>query len=252
MKLFCALLLIILMPTSLWANETITISTGEYTPFTSANLKHDGYVNHIIREAFKRVGYDVKYDYLPWKRAYELAKQGRYKASSYWSINSERVKHFHASEPVVVDKTVFYHLKSKSIDWNTLEDLKKYRIGATLEYSYSEEFWQAQKSKMLNIEVAPTDELNFKKLLRERIDIFPMGSITGYSLLSEKFDPSIVQLITFHPNALTSSPGHLMFSKADPNAEDLLKKFNEGLAQLTKEGMIDQFTDDLYAGRYKK
>ena len=65
------------------AEEIITVATLEYHPWTGKNLKFNGFVNHVITEAFQRKGYSVKYTYLPWKRAVTETKNGKYSALSY-------------------------------------------------------------------------------------------------------------------------------------------------------------------------
>ena len=69
----------LVVPSAL-AGETITIATLEYAPFTGKNLKFNGFVNHVIAEAFQRRGHGVKFAYLPWKRAVTETKNGQYPA----------------------------------------------------------------------------------------------------------------------------------------------------------------------------
>lgn len=57
-------------------SKTVSITTGEYPPWTGAALQNNGYVNHIISEAFASVGIETTFIYMPWKRAFEEAKQG--------------------------------------------------------------------------------------------------------------------------------------------------------------------------------
>ena len=129
------------IPLHSWAQNVISISTGEYPPWTSKDLKYDGFVNHVITESFKREGYIVQYKYYPWKRNYIQAKKGKFHATSYWYYSKEREKNFYYSDPVSIEKIVFFHLKLNPMkDWGTLNDLKSYRIGATREYTYTKEF----------------------------------------------------------------------------------------------------------------
>jgi polar amino acid transport system substrate-binding protein len=65
------------------AEEKITIATLEYSPWTGKNLKSNGFVNHVITEAFQRGGYTVKFTYLPWKRGLTETENGKYAALSY-------------------------------------------------------------------------------------------------------------------------------------------------------------------------
>ena len=65
------------------AEEIVSIATLEYHPWTGKNLKFDGFVNHVITEAFRRKGYSVEFTYLPWKRGVIETKSGEYAALSY-------------------------------------------------------------------------------------------------------------------------------------------------------------------------
>jgi polar amino acid transport system substrate-binding protein len=235
------------------AEEIITISTLEYAPWTGKNMKFNGFVNHVITEAFQRSGYTVEFTYLPWKRGVIETKSGKYSALSYVYFSKDREKEFYLSDPISEEKIVLFHLKSNPIkDWKTLEDLKNYKFGATRGYTYTKDFWDAAKSKRIMVDITNADLQNFKKLLAGRIDIFPSGLVNGNSILQKEFNPSIPPLISFHPKPLSKTRGHLAFTKSRKNSESLVRIFNQGLAKLKKEGLYDRFKDDLLAGKYSQ
>jgi len=235
------------------AAEIITIATLEYSPWTGKNLKDNGFVNHVIAEAFNRKGYAVTYTYLPWKRAVTESRSGNYSALSYVYWSKDWEKDFYLSDPISEEKIVFFHLKSDPIKaWKTLDDLKDYKFGATRGYTYTKEFWRAAESKRLNVEVTTTDKQNFQKLLTGRIDIFPSGLVNGYSILHKEFDASESDRIAYDANPLSETTGHLAFPRSRKNSESLLRIFNQGLIELKQEGLYDQFRKDLLAGKYSQ
>lgn len=235
------------------AGEVIRITSGEYPPWTPEKLKHEGFTNHVIAEAFGLKGYEVEFTFYPWKRVYEAARDGKtYHATSFWYPSDERRKEFHYSDALQEDKTVFFHMKATRFpDWATLDDLKDKRIGATREYTYTQEFWDAQKGGRLNIETANSDELNFRKLFKGRIDASPTADLVGQSLVREKFSPEEAATVAFHPKALMSTTGHLLFSRQSEDSEELLTIFNRGLAKLKESGRHAELQADLIAGRYE-
>ena len=167
------------------AEEIISIATQEYSPWAGKNLKFNGFVNHVITEAFRRKGYSVKFTYLPFKRGVIETKNGDYSALSYIYFSKDREKEFYLSDPISEEKIVLFHLNSNPIkDWKTLDDLKNYKFGATRGYTYTREFWKAVESKRLKVDIADSDKQNFKKLFVGRIDIFPSGLVNGYRILS--------------------------------------------------------------------
>ena len=235
------------------AEEIITIASLEYAPWTGKNLKSNGFVNHLITEAFQREGYTVKYTYLPWKRGVTETKRGEYSALSYVYWSKDRENEFYLSDPVSEEKIVFFHLKSNPInDWVALEDLKNYKIGATRGYTYTKEFWDAAKTKRITVDLANSDLQNFKKLLSGRIDIFPSGLVNGNSILQKEFDASKSALLLYHSKPLSKTTGHLAFTRSRRDSENLRRIFNQGLVKLKKEGLFDKFREDLLAGKYSQ
>jgi len=233
------------------AEEIITVATLEYHPWTGKNLKFNGFVNHVITEAFKRKGCSVQFTYLPWKRAVIETKTGEYAALSYVYLSKDRQQEFYLSEPISEEKIVFFHLKSNPIkDWDTLADLKKYKFGATRGYTYTKEFWQAIESNQLTVDVTDSDKQNFKKLFVGRIDIFPSGLINGLSLILKEFDAGKSDILSYHQKPLSKTTGHLAFTKSRNNSENLVRIFNQGLAELKEAGLYNQFVVDLLAGKY--
>ena len=239
---------------SVSTGETVRITTGEYAPWTSVKLDQMGFTNHVISEAFKLEGYDVEFKFYPWVRAYESAKSGeRFQATSYWYPSDERAREFYYSDPIQTDATVFFHLKNNPPpDWETLDDLKGLRIGATTGFTYTAEFWGAAKSKRLNIEEANTQEINFRKLLKGRIDLLPVDSLVGRKILLGAFGKNASEKVTYHSKPMFAPTGHLLFSKKLANGEELVAAFNRGLSRLRESGRYAQFQTDLINGRYEQ
>lgn len=236
------------------AAETIRISSGEFAPWTSEELRHAGLTNHLISEAFKLVGYEVEFSFFPWDQAYDVAKDANsFQATSYWYLSDHHDKDYYASDPLQVDRTVFFHQIDSSLEnWNTLDDLKGLRIGATRGYTYTPEFWEAEASGLLDIQIADTDEINFEKLVNGEIDLFPTELLTGKQLLYRTYSPQIVDFIGYHRKPLSAPTGHLLISKQLENGEELLVQFNQGLAKLIESGRNIRFQQNMIEGKYIK
>lgn len=232
--------------------EVIRITTGDFPPWTSEKLKHGGFTNHVISEAFALEGYTVEFTFYPWKRAYDAAKEGeKFQATSYWYPSERRREDFYYSDPLQEDAIVFFHLKSNPLPhWETLEDLRGRHIGATEGFTYTDEFWAASAAGVLNIEVAISDKINFRKLLKGRIDLFPSDPLVGRRILLEEFGLKAAEAVTYDPRPLTAVTGHLLFSKNAENVEELLAAFNRGLAKLKASGRYALFQSEWIAGKY--
>ncbi len=161
-----------------WA-ETLRITNGEWPPFTSQNQPHGGPLSRTVAEAFKQAGITVEYGYFPWKRAYDYARSGAWDGSVGWARNAAHLKDFVMSEPVLhVDKVLFYR-KATPIGWLRVEDLKRWRLGATAGYSYGDEWDDAVRNGVLRVETVTLDAQNLRKLLENRLDAVAMDLDVG-------------------------------------------------------------------------
>ncbi|WDD96936.1 substrate-binding periplasmic protein [Thalassomonas actiniarum] len=222
------------------AQETIRITTGEYPPYYSQKLTNYGPIPDIVIQAFAHANIKVEFGFFPWSRSLELAKSNHWDASCCWFDTSQWYEYFNYSDVLVSRDKIFFHLKSYPFDWQSYEDLKGIKIGATARHAYGEKFAAANKTGKLLIEDAPTNAMNLKKLFAGRINIFPIERQVGYQLLADLFTPEETQLFTHHPKILFSGRVRLLISKKNPKSQYFMKKFNQGLKMLKESGEYEQ------------
>lgn len=231
-------------------NDALRISTGDFSPWTDQKAKHSGFVNRVIREAFRREGYRVEFIYWPWKRALETARVGKVDASSFWYVNEEKLKDFYYSEPISEHKELFFYLKRKDIpQWKTLSDLSGFKIGATRSFTYTDEFWSLAGEGKLQVFEATSDLLNFKKLLVGRNDLFPAAEVVGWQLLSQlEKNPS--EKVATLEKPLAIQLGHLIFPKVNSKSQTLLHAFNRSLQAMVEDGTVEQYRSEMMQGTF--
>ncbi len=224
--------------------DTVPITAGEYRPWLSKDLPQQGFIAQLITESFADSSYQPELTFMPWKRAYDQAKSGNYAATAYWYPSEKRRRHFIYSDSLHTESTHFFYNKEKPLkQWSVLADLKGYKIGATDGYTYNDAFWQAAQDGTIEIDLAIRDELNMAKLIRGRIDLFPVEKHLGFALLTTHFQPHMTHMVDFHPTPLVKTTGHLLFSKAYPNAPKLVEAFNKGLQKLRSTGRYDELLE---------
>jgi len=206
--------------------------------------------SHIITEAFALEGVTVIYKWVPWKRAYEITKEGGYDATPTWVPTPEREQDFYFSNTILVNQKVFFHLKSFPFDWETIKDLQGMKIGGTLGYTYGE----AVKEGKLTVDWVPRDFQNFRKLAAGRIQIFPQEFDVGYAYIHDLPPEHAEQaaLLTHHPKPLLETTHHLIFSKQVAKNQRLLELFNKGLKTLKESGKLDKYFEASRQGAYKQ
>ncbi|HOV13686.1 MAG TPA: transporter substrate-binding domain-containing protein [Spirochaetota bacterium] len=223
-------------------NKEIVIATAPFAPFRIINASNESMVEgsdaDIVRDVFARINYKVTYEVYPLPRAWDKIKVGEISGFVSLTKNQEREQYCIFSDQLNTVKDVFFKLKKNKITWNTLEDLKKYKVGYS-DYNYAQVFKDAiaqnlfARQELVKIENPEVSHLSM--LLKERTDIFIAEASVGQYLInvnSPKFDE-----IDYIDKPIGDiRPFFFVMSKKYPNAESIMKEFNKELAKFVKEG----------------
>jgi len=212
---------------------SLVIITGNYPPAIDGARSDKGYVAKIVSDAFSLEGITVNFLFLPWARGLHTVRKGDEVAIMYYAKTQERAENFLFSDALFEEEWVFFHLKKNEIQWKQLTDLSKFNIGATLSYSYSEEFHELAKNKVLNVNWVTRDKQNWQMLMNGRIDIFPNMASSKHQL-DKLFQPHDIAKVTFHKKPLAKQLNYLLFSKKHSDSEYFKNKFNLGFSKLKK------------------
>jgi len=240
------LIFIFALSSTVNAAEKITLANGEWAPYLSKDLKHSGYMSHIVSEAFAEEGIEVDYVFLPWKRGFEDAKEGKYQGSLIWGYNDDRAKDFLYSDTVAELGTSLFYNKSNPIEWNEPADLKKYKMGGVIGYAYGIE--ELEKQGVLKIERIGKDVGNYKKLAAGRLDIVLEDTEVGHESINKL---GMTEQLAVHPKTLKSRKYSVIISKNAPNAQALVDAFNRGLKKLKDDGRYQKYLEASRRGEYK-
>ena len=233
--------LLLMVSVNLQAGDLhITISTGEYAPFTTEQHEHYGLINQAITEAFRRQGVSVEYQFLPWARALDSVLVGESDASSFWYYSPDLEKDYLLSAPIHEHREVFFHLRGLEVpDWQELSELSHLTFGATQGYTYTPEFWSLGERKLLHQQVVASDEQGVMMLMSRRIDMLPMDEVVGWQMFQEKLSEDELASVTISEKPLKASESYLVFSRSNDAAADLLDRFNAGLRSMQSDGTLD-------------
>lgn len=229
----------------------LKISVGDWPPYLSSDLQHNGVIGHLISDVLADEGYRVSFQFLPWPRAYSAAAAGRFDASAIWMHKDEREADFLFSAPLLDEQFVFFHLKSLPFDWQTFDDLTGMTLGGGLEYSYGPDFDAFLTEDKVRVERVSSDMQNFEKLLKERVVLYPQEMHVGYAALRSHFSAADQARITHHPKPLLVNRSHLMLPKSLASSPALLERFNKRLQAYRDSGRYQRYFDDLQQGKYQ-
>lgn len=217
------------------AGEKINLSTLDWQPYIGKDMKNNGYVAVLVKDAFRRGGFEANFQFHQWSRVVGLAKSG--KVDGYFpEYFSESVKAYAIfSDPFPGGPIGFFKLKGKNIFYDRLEDLKGLKIGIVKGYVNTKEFDEAD---YLNKDAAKDDLTNFKKLVAGRLDMVVADKFVGLNLI-KKHMPDKAGQIEFIAKPLEEKNLFVCISNEVDNSEAKVKAFNEGLKQMKADGTID-------------
>lgn len=228
----------------------LQFSAGEWPPFLSENLPHQGVVAHLLRDIFAAAGYNVSFTFLPWARAYHDTANGKYAATAVWMFSADRTSEFLYSDAVLDEQFVFFHRKHRLFDWHQMADLRGLQIGGGLGYSYGPAFDNAVNAGVFKISRVGSTEQNFRRLAAGRIDVFAEEISVGYHVLNNQL-PELATTISHHSKPLLINQSFLLFPQQTADSSKLLVLFNQQLLQFKQSGRYQRYFDRLAEGGYQ-
>ncbi|MDP2537931.1 substrate-binding periplasmic protein [Alteromonas stellipolaris] len=246
-------LLLALVPLQSWGHAwlKIKIATTEYAPYTSSEMEHKGYINHIISQAFLETGVVVEFVSMPWDEAVEATLNGEFDALSYGNFVRARGEKFWHSDPITAESLVFYvNAKSDIASWSSFDELKDKKMGVTEGYLYNNEL-ATYIENTPSVTTYATDKENLEALVSGEIDLFPIDDLTGWYLLQRDFTGEQRQAVSTIDPFISTVTTHLLVAKGRNDDRLLIELFNKGLEELTLDGKLTRFKRLLKDGFYQ-
>ncbi len=242
--LFTLLIISIFHSSNLFA-KTLLLVTLESPPAEYIeNGQPKGINVEIIKEGLKRMGYRFKIEFVPWKRALSMVKNGLADGIIDAAYNSERAEYLHyPNEEIYVEE--WYCFKRKDFDLTLDKDLAnagKISIGISRGFVYGGIIQEAIDKKLFrSIQEVHNNELNIKKLVGKRFDMFVGVKATILFLAKKMGYADKIEVIkmtdTDRDFLLSSSKTYLGFSKKTVKKE-FAARFSVKIAEMKKDGTI--------------
>lgn len=230
----------------------IIIGIASWPPHFSKNLKHNGVGCHIISEAYKTMGIEVEYIFLPSKRLMHSAADKTIDAIAVWGGWKDWIETHYGSDPIFAGRYVLWQRKSdKNFNWHDPKQLKGTRVGTIIGESLPYQFNSAVLNNDITVEEGSDLSSLFRMLLNDRIDLLPYNEGIALSVLNDHFTPQETAQFTQHPQILRTSLYRVLFNKENPNSIMLWQTLNVGLYHLHEEGKVKKMLKNSKKGLYK-
>jgi len=181
-RLFWILLLACLSPLAL--GERLRLVSDDWAPYI---YQHDGQPRgidyEVTTEVLKRLGVEVEWQFLPWKRCLAMIEQGLADGIlDIFQSETRRPYLVYAPEPLSEVEFVLFQARARRHAVAVPEDLTGLTVGTSPGYAYGAAFNLATHFRR---EAAPTQEANFGKLLLGRIDLAITDRVVGHYLIRQ-------------------------------------------------------------------
>ncbi|WP_419902257.1 substrate-binding periplasmic protein [Kiloniella sp.] len=222
------------------AAETIKLVQDPWPPITSEDIANEALATAIVTTAFSHAGYTPIVKTIPWKRALievETVKSDAIVAAYY---NDDRSQIYNYSAPYLITPILFLKRKDSEISFQSLEDLRDYRIGFVRGTSYGNSFDQAEFLNKVELNDPSTV---IKMLYNKRIDVAPFTNVVGMHLINSRFPDWRNELEYFGP-PIEKLHYYVIVGKNHNKGYEILSKFNNAIAKMLDSGAIEKIIKD--------
>ena len=212
----------------------ITLVTDDYLPYTSTDQDGSGVIGDLVIEAFSAMGIEVSYQFASWKRCEILVSSGEVFGAIPYFINDERSKLYDFSAPILLGLTRYYYNREQfpnGFDWRSVDDFKGYRMGAIAGYWYIPEFTKAG----LDMHLVSSEEQNFIKLARQRIDFTLAGQPRAEKAI-RNLAKELQNKIAAVAKPESRETFHVLVSRKYPHAQHFNQLLTQGLSRIINSG----------------
>ncbi len=228
--------------------QTLVLAAADSVPTAYlAHGKKTGLLVDVIQEAFKRAGYTVEIQIMPWARCLAEVKAGR--IDGIFSVYQTRERQeflTYADEVLITQVQAFFVRKDSGILFDgDLGKLSELRLGVINQTSYGPRLDLAlEKGMFKKVDVGNSVSANIKKLLADRIDVFP--SYRHVALDSAR-TLGAAGLIRELAPAIEAIPSYLAFTNKR-NHEKAIAAYNHALRGMKKDGTYDAIFNKYLTG----
>ncbi|OEU65562.1 MAG: hypothetical protein BA863_01490 [Desulfovibrio sp. S3730MH75] len=225
----------------------LRITSENYPPYSYKFAGHaEGFVSNIVNIIRGQLGEEhTEIIFFPWARAYQNLQNGLTDVLYPMALTVEREKLFKFVGPVFRDNIYFYRKKGSNVSFKTIEDAKKnVRIAVTRDDVYHHVLIE---KGFTNLDVSPSQKLDFFKLLKGRVDFVPMGELAIHGFLKKYSDLDDSMFEKVGP-VLFSADTYIAFASHVP--DEVVQRWQGALDEIKGNGVY-QFIIDYYFEQHK-
>ncbi|MGZ5278418.1 MAG: substrate-binding periplasmic protein [Pseudobdellovibrionaceae bacterium] len=219
--------LLLPMMSSSATSETLKLVTGpDYHPLVNEKDPDGGIATKVLRKALATEGYEIKVTFLPWVRGMENTRTGQFDATYPYVKTPDREKNFLFSDIFYVSRSKVFVTKGR---FQSVRELQGKSICVPLGYEdmRAKDFIKTHQLK----KVQPVSLTScFEMLYLRRVDSVGVAEEVGWATILQQFETK--NDFTALASTMGNVQYHLMVSKTNPRAKEILRVLNKSIKKL--------------------
>ncbi|EQC51931.1 ABC transporter substrate-binding protein [Bacteriovorax sp. DB6_IX] len=210
--------------------QKIELLTIEWAPYVSKELKNNGFLAQIVKEAFHAVGHEVVFHFVPWSRAVKMAEDESYNGFFPEYYDEKRLTKFSFSHGIFSGPAGLYYNSNENVSpkGDYLKLINGKRVGLVRGYINTKGIDEGQGFVK---DYARDDLNNLRKLQAKRVDYIFIDDLVAQYYISRH--PKLKGLKFLRP-AIEMKDLYICFSKSRSDSIKLRQDFNRGLKLIKK------------------
>ena len=210
------------------AQTRLTIATDDWPPYefvepNSPGKAVTGFSTEVVRAVLKKMQAEIAGDIqlYPFARLERSVLEGTVDAIYSIAVNDKREACCYFPSESIIDSVWVLYIRKEDegrLKFASYDDLQGKSIGVVRGYTYSPEFWRFLETHKGLVDEANSDEMNFRRLMLQRID-YVAADLGNASALLKKMALS-EKLVPLMNNPIRVTGLHIIFNK-----KNVSKKF---------------------------
>ncbi len=196
----------------------------------------------LAKAIFEPLGYQVRYQIMPWSDALAKVRAGTVDAVVGASRNDDATLVFPAQDVLNISDD-FYVTKGDSWRYQGVHTLKGRKLGVVKDYGYGaqvQEYVHSNEGNLSLVQASEGDDAlktNIRKLMNHQLDVVVEAKpVMDYTLASLHQEEALTWA-----GSSPQSPVYLAFSPALPGSRALADQFDAGMRRLAASGKLAGF-----------
>ncbi len=235
-------IIIFLFSFNIFAQNTVKLTTLEWPPYTSDSMTEQGLTTLIVKKAFEQMGYEFSTDFYPWNRAVHFAKTNSEYFGYFPEYYSQDLESdFYFSNPIGSGKLGFIERTDSPIQWNSINDLKQYRVGTVSGYVNEKRFDEMVSKNEIKADAANDDLTNIRKVLNKRIPIAVIDeNVMNFLIMQDKQIKARKAELQFNKKILELKRFYVCFKKTE-EGKKMREILNQGLEKIDIKKISEEY-----------